>query len=146
MGIKLELLYNTVSVSAVQQSEPAIFIHISCLYWIAFPSDGQMTFYNLSLKFKDCHASSIAQRLVALLNNFKGAVVEDKIWSGSRSQCSTQNIEQSSLCYAVFSLVIYFILSNVYIYQYHSPSSPHLFSPWYPCIKHRYLSIAFPIF
>jgi len=39
-----------------------------------------MTFYNLSLKFKGCHASSIAQRLVALLNNFKGAVVEDKIW------------------------------------------------------------------
>ena len=80
MGIKLELVYNTVSVSAVQQRESAIFIHISCLYWIAFPFVGQMTFYNLSLKFKGCHASSIAQRLVALLNNFKGAVVEDKIW------------------------------------------------------------------
>ena len=35
--IRVELLYNVVLVSAVQQSESAIRIHISPLFWISFP-------------------------------------------------------------------------------------------------------------
>ena len=35
--IGVELLYTAVSVSAVQQSESAIRIHISPLFWISFP-------------------------------------------------------------------------------------------------------------
>ena len=35
--IGVELLYNVVLVSAVQQSESAISIHLSPLVWISFP-------------------------------------------------------------------------------------------------------------
>ena len=35
--IGVELLYNVVLVSAVQQSESAIYAHISPLLWISFP-------------------------------------------------------------------------------------------------------------
>ena len=35
--IGLELLYNAVLVSTVQQSESAVHIHISPLFWLSFP-------------------------------------------------------------------------------------------------------------
>ena len=35
--IGVQLLYNVVLVSTVQQSESAICVHISALFWISFP-------------------------------------------------------------------------------------------------------------
>ena len=35
--IGVQLLYNIVSVSAVQQTESAICLHIAPLFWISFP-------------------------------------------------------------------------------------------------------------
>ena len=35
--IEVQLLYNIVSVSAVEQSKSAIPVHISPLFWISFP-------------------------------------------------------------------------------------------------------------
>ena len=49
------MLYNTVLISAVQQSESAIHIHISPLFWIPFPFRSPQSTEQSSLGYTGSH-------------------------------------------------------------------------------------------
>ena len=81
--IGVYLVYNAVLVSAVQQSESAIRIHISPLFWISFPSRSPQCIKQSFLCYTVCHI-----RLFTFKLNYKKILQLNSSFTLTTFKCS----------------------------------------------------------